>query len=201
MTNAKDPILSFIDLPSLEAYFAENGGGHTSFWLKLAKHGAPEPTITKAQAIEGALCYGWIDGQLAKHDDHYFLVRITPRRSGSRWSAVNRGTAERLIHEGRMRPAGLAEVEKAKADGRWDAAYQSQGMAEPPADLLAALSSNPVAEHKFATLDRANRYAIIYRVNDAKRPETRSNRIRKYVEMLARGETIHPITGKNAPKN
>src|ERR1700730_5426946 len=115
----------------MEAYLGENRGRQTSFWLKLAKHGAPQPTITKAQAIEGALCHGWIDGQLAKYDEHYFLVRVTPRRSGSRWSAFNRDTAERLIREGRMRDAGFDQIEKAKADGRWETAYQSQSKAEP----------------------------------------------------------------------
>ena len=121
-------------------------GSQSGFWLKLAKAGAPEATITKAQAIEAALCYGWIDGQLGKFDEHYFLMRMTPRRSASRWSAINRDTAERLIREARMQPAGLSEVQKAKADGRWSAAYQSQGKAEPPSDFLAALAANAEAE-------------------------------------------------------
>lgn len=199
MTNAKGPIVSFADFASIEAYLSAHDGSQNGFWLKLAKAGAPEATITKAQAIEAALCHGWIDGQLEKLDAHYFLVRMTPRRSASRWSAINRDTAERLIQEGRM-PAGLSEVQKAKADGRWSAAYQSQGKAEPPSDFLAALAANAEAERVFGTLDRANRYAFVYRVNDAKRPETRNKRIREFVEMLARGETIHPTKSKRAPR-
>src|SRR5437899_10323730 len=125
MTNVKGPVISFADLPSMEAYLSAHEESQSGFWLKLAKAGAPEATITKAQAIEAALCHGWIDGQLEKLDEHYFLVRMTPRRSASRWSAINRDTAERLIQEGRMQPAGLSEVQKAKADGPWSAAYQS----------------------------------------------------------------------------
>jgi len=188
MTNVKGPIISFADLPSIEAHLSAHEGSQSGFWLKLAKAGAPEATITKAQAIEAALCHGWIDGQLGKFDEHYYLVRMTPRRSASRWSAINRDTAERLIREARMQPAGLSEVQKAMADGRWNAAYQSQGKAEPPSDFLAALAANAEAERAFATLDRANRYAFVYRVNDAKRPETRNKRIREFVEMLARGD-------------
>jgi uncharacterized protein YdeI (YjbR/CyaY-like superfamily) len=199
MTDVKNPIISFADLPSIEAHLSAHEGSRSGIWLKLAKVGAPEATITKAQAIEAALCHGWIDGQLGKLDDHYFLVRMTPRRSASRWSAINRDTAERLIREGRMRPSGLKEVEQAKRDGRWSAAYESQSKAEPPSDFLAALAANAEAEQAFATLDRANRYAFIYRVNDAKRPETRNKRSREFVDRLARGETIHPAKTKRSP--
>jgi uncharacterized protein YdeI (YjbR/CyaY-like superfamily) len=143
------------------------------FWLKLSKIGAPEVTISKEEAIEAALCCGWIDGQLDKLDDHYFLVRMTPRRPGSRWSAKNRATAERLAQEGRVKPAGLAEIEAAKSDGRWAAAYASQAKAETPHDLAEALALDEAANCFFETLDRANRYAIIYRVNNAKQSETR----------------------------
>jgi uncharacterized protein YdeI (YjbR/CyaY-like superfamily) len=162
------------------------------FWLKLSKIGASEATISKEEAIEAALCCGWIDGQLARLDGDHFLVRMTPRRPGSRWSAKNRATAERLAREGRLKAPGLEQIEQAKADGRWDAAYPSQGKAEPPPDLLKALARNAKAQRFFAALDRANRFAIIYRVNDAKRPETRSKRIAQFVEMLAKGETLHP---------
>jgi uncharacterized protein YdeI (YjbR/CyaY-like superfamily) len=199
MTDVKNPIISFTDLPSIEAHLSAHDGSQSGFWLKLAKAGAPEATITKVQAIEAALCHGWIDGQLGKLDEHYFLVRMTPRRTASRWSAINRDTAERLIREGRMRPSGLKEVERAKRDGRWIAAYESQSKAELPSDFLAALAANTEAEKVFATLDRANRYAYIYRVNDAKRPETRNKRIREFVEMMARGETIHPAKTKRSP--
>jgi len=196
VTELKGPIVAFADLPSIEAYFEKNEHEQSGFWLKLAKAGAPVATISKAEAIEAALCHGWIDGQLAKFDEHYFLVRMTPRRSTSRWSHKNRETVERLMTEGRMRPSGRSEVEKAKADGRWRDAYQSQAKAEPPADLLAAIARNAQAKKAFATLDRANRYAIIYRVNDAKRAETRQKRIRDFVAMLARGETVHPVKSK-----
>lgn len=201
MANVKGPILSFADLPSIEAYLSAHAGSESGFWLKLAKAGAPKATITKAQAIEAALCHGWIDGQLGTFDAHYYLVKMTPRRSASRWSANNRDTAERLIRETRMQPAGLREVEKAKVDGRWSAAYQSQSKAEPPPDFLAALAANTKAKRAFATLDRANRYAFVYRVNDAKRPETRTRRIREFIDMLARGETLHPTKSKRAPKS
>jgi uncharacterized protein YdeI (YjbR/CyaY-like superfamily) len=155
-------------------------------------------TVSKEEAIEAALCCGWIDGQIAKLDEHYFLVRMTPRRAGSRWSAKNRDTAIRLAREGRLNSRGLEQIEQAKADGRWESAYQSQGKAEPPSDLVKALERNHRAKRNFETLDRANRYAVIYRVNDAKRPDTRSKRIAQYVEMLARGETIHSRKEKKA---
>ena len=119
MTEVKDPVLSFADLQSIEAYLSTHESSASGFWLKIAKAHAPEATITKAQAIEAALCHGWIDGRLEKLDEHYFLVRMTPRRSRSRWSAINRDTAMRLIREGRMQPSGLREVERAKRDGRW----------------------------------------------------------------------------------
>jgi len=196
VTELKGPIVAFADLKSIEAYFEKNEQDRSGFWLKLAKAGAPEATISKAEATEAALCHGWIDGQLAKFDEHYFLVRMTPRRSTSRWSHKNRETAERLMTEGRMRPSGLSEVEKAKADGRWRDAYQSQAKADPPADLLAAIAKNARAKKAFASLDRANRYSIIYRVNDAKRAQTRQKRIRDFVAMLARGETVHPVKSK-----
>jgi uncharacterized protein YdeI (YjbR/CyaY-like superfamily) len=200
MADAKGPVLLFKDLPSIEAYFSANGGSQSGFWLKLSKAGAPVATITKALAIEAALCHGWIDGQLGKFDEHYFLVRMTPRRPTSRWSANNRDTAERLIREKLMRPSGLKQVEQAKNDGRWNVAYKSQSKAEPSPDFLAALTANKKAERAFANLDGANRYAFIYRVNDAKRPETRDKRIREYVDMLAQGKTIHPAKSKRSSK-
>lgn len=164
----------------------------TGCWLKLSKAGAAKPTITKQEAIEAALCCGWIDGQLAPLDNEYFLVRMKPRRRGSRWSRRNRDAADQLLAQDRIRPGGIAEIEAAKGDGRWAGAYASQGKAEVPADLVAALTRNKAAAAFFDELDRANRYAIIYRVNDAKRPETRAERITKFVAMLARGETLHP---------
>jgi uncharacterized protein YdeI (YjbR/CyaY-like superfamily) len=184
-------VKAFTTPASLGAHLANCDG--KSFWLKLAKIGSKVRTITKTEAIEAALCHGWIDGQLGKFDGNFFLVRMTPRRAGSRWSSINRKTAERLTREGRMLPAGIKEIEKAKADGRWAAAYQPQSKAEVPPEFSKALSANADAMRAFAALDRANRYAFIYRVNDAKRPETRNRRIKDYVEMLARGETLHPV--------
>jgi uncharacterized protein YdeI (YjbR/CyaY-like superfamily) len=192
MTGKELPITVFEDLPSWEAWLREHGASSRGLRLKFAKAGATRATISKAEAIEGALCHGWIDGQLNTLDEDYYLTRFTPRRPGSRWSAINRKTAERLMREGRMAPAGLREVERAKATGRWDTAYVSQSKAQPPTDLMAALEANPAAKRMFDQLDGANRYAVIYRVQDAKKPETRARRITEYVEMLARGETIHP---------
>jgi uncharacterized protein YdeI (YjbR/CyaY-like superfamily) len=190
-----EPILAFKAAQDLEAHLAGEPRASKGFWLKLSKAGAVEATINKRDAIEVALCWGWIDGQLDRFDDQYFLVRMTPRRPGSRWSAKNREAADRLLVQGRLQSPGLAEVEAAKSDGRWEAAYASQGKAEVPEDLAAALASHETAKRFFETLDRANRYSIIYRVNDAKRPETRAQRIAQFVEMLARGETIHPQRG------
>lgn len=170
--------------------------GSTGFWLKLSKPGAPVATLRKEEAVEAALCCGWIDGRLGKLDDHYYLVRMTPRRPDSRWSAKNCATAERLAKEGRLKPAGLAQVEAAKSDGRWAAAYKSPANTETPHDLKRALSSNKSAHRFFKTLDSANRYSIIFRVNDAKRPETRAKRIAQFVLMLEEGKTLHPAKTK-----
>jgi uncharacterized protein YdeI (YjbR/CyaY-like superfamily) len=187
-----EPILTFRSPAKFEAYMSAEPRTSAGCWLKLSKAGAAKPTITKQEAIEAALCCGWIDGQLAPLDNEYFLVRMTPRRRGSRWSRKNRDAADQLLAQGRIRPAGVAEIEAAKGDGRWAGAYVSQGKAEVPADLAAALTRNKSAAAFFEELDRANRYAIIYRVNDAKRPETRAERITKFVAMLAHGETLHP---------
>ena len=192
-TKKSEPILAFETAQDLEAYLAGEPRASKGCWLKLSKAGALEATISKADAIEVALCWGWIDGQLDKFDDQHYLVRITPRRTGSRWSAKNRETAGRLLAQGRLQAPGLAEIEAAKADGRWDKAYASQGKAQVPEDLAAVLASHKAAQHFFEALDGANRYSIIYRVNDAKKPETRARRITQFVEMLARGETIHPL--------
>jgi uncharacterized protein YdeI (YjbR/CyaY-like superfamily) len=199
-TTHKDlPILTFTTVGAFEKQMSGEPHASKGFWLKLSKAGAPKPTIGKNDAIEAMLCCGWIDGQLDKLDEHHFLVRVTPRRPGGRWSAKNRETAEHLIKQERIRPAGLIQIEVAKKDGRWDAAYLSQGKAEIPEDLAAALASDKAAKRFFEVLDRANRFAIIYRVNDAKRPETRARRIADFVKMLADGKTLHPpraISGK-----
>jgi uncharacterized protein YdeI (YjbR/CyaY-like superfamily) len=186
------PIRLFADPGALEAWLEENHDScPAGLWLKIAKKGSGERSVTYAEALELALCFGWIDSQKRGFDEQYFLQRFTPRRPRGRWSQINREKAEALISAGRMRPAGQAEVEAAKADGRWDAAYAGQRTAEVPADLQRELDARPAAAEFFAGLDGANRYAVIYRLNDAKRPETRERRLRKFVAMLERGEKIH----------
>ncbi len=149
-------------------------------------------SVTYAEAVDAALCYGWIDGQGQKFDERYYLIRFTPRRPTSIWSKINRTKATALIESGAMQAPGLHEVERARADGRWDAAYDSPKNMKVPDDLTAALRKNAKAKKSFATLDGANRYAILHRVTTAKKPETRARRISQFVEMLARGETLHP---------
>lgn len=160
--------------------------------VKIAKKASGIPSVTYAEALEVALCYGWIDGQRNRFDDQWFLQRFTPRRPRSNWSKVNCAKVERLMEEGRMRPPGLAEVERARADGRWAAAYDAPSTATVPDDLQRALDRNPAAAAFFATLNSQNRYAILYRIQDAKKPETRARRIEKFVAMLDEGTRIHP---------
>jgi len=159
--------------------------------MKFAKKGADATTVTYAEALEVALCYGWIDAQVRRLDETYYLQRFTPRRKRSKWSSTNKASAERLIASGSMREPGLREVERAKADGRWEAAYDGPANAAVPADLAQALQENERARAAFASLSGRNRYAILYRIADAKRPETRARRIAQFVDMLTRGETIH----------
>jgi uncharacterized protein YdeI (YjbR/CyaY-like superfamily) len=175
-----------------DAWLTAYGADSSGLWVKIAKIGAGVATVSKAEAIESALVHGWIDGQLDRFDDRFWLTRFTPRGSNSKWSQINCATAARLIEAGRMKPAGLAAVEAAKADGRWKAAYAPQSRAEVPDDLAKALEAQPAAKVFFATLKGANRYAVLYRIHDAKTPKTRSARIDKFVTMLARGETLHP---------
>ncbi|MHB1718141.1 MAG: YdeI/OmpD-associated family protein [Acidimicrobiales bacterium] len=181
------------DLAGWRRWLEEHASGSKGVWLVLAKKGTTRPTsLTYDQALEEALCHGWVDGQLARAEAGTFRRRFTPRRAGSAWSKRNTTLAERLIVEGRMRPAGLAAVERAKTDGTWEAAYPGAATIEVPDDFAAALDAEPRAQEAFARLDRANRYAVLYRVTTAKRPETRTRRIEQLVAMLARGETIHP---------
>jgi uncharacterized protein YdeI (YjbR/CyaY-like superfamily) len=185
------PILSFAGLPEFEAWLEAQPQESAGLWLKLAKKGSGMASVGKAEAIDAALCYGWIDGQLDKYDATSWLIRFTPRKARSRWSEVNRNRALQLIELGRMRPAGLAQIEQAKKDGRWALAYAPQSAAEVPADFKAALDANPKAGNFFASLKGANRYAILYRIGEAKKPETRARRIARFVDMLERGETLH----------
>lgn len=185
------PIVLFATAAELEAWLEGDGADSGGVWLKIAKKGSGVESVSYAEALEVALCFGWIDSQKRGFDERYFLQRFTPRRPRGRWSRINREKVEGLIGAGRMRPAGMAEVDAAKADGRWEAAYEGQGTARVPADLQRELDSRPVAREFFARLDSANRYAIVYRLDEAKRPETRERRLRKFVEMLERGERIH----------
>ncbi|HWI94836.1 MAG TPA: YdeI/OmpD-associated family protein [Solirubrobacterales bacterium] len=184
------PVLLFASKQELEAWLEENQGGADGLWLKIAKKGSGVESVDYAEALELALCFGWIDSQKRGFDEVFFLQRFTPRRPRGKWSQINRAKAEELIAAGVMRPAGLAEVEAAKADGRWDAAYAGQRTATVPEDLQRELDRNKAAAEFFAKLDGANRYAILYRLQEAKKPETRQKRLRKFVAMLERGEKI-----------
>jgi uncharacterized protein YdeI (YjbR/CyaY-like superfamily) len=185
------PILAFSDLAALESWLEAQPATCPGLWIKFAKAGSGVASVSKSEAIDAALCNGWIDGQLDKYDDTYWLVRFTPRKARSKWSQVNRTRATELIDAGRMRASGLAQVEAARADGRWDAAYAPASKAEVPADLRAALDESPKAAAFFATLRGANRYAILYRIGAAKKPETRARKIANFIAMLERGEMVH----------
>lgn len=188
------PVLAFGDGESFERWLEGQPADAAGAWLKLPKKSAGASGLTKAEAIDAALCHGWIDGRLDKYDDQYWLIRFTPRKARSKWSQVNKARAAVLLAEGRMRESGVAQIEAANADGRWAAAYAPASSAEVPADLQAALDANPRAARFFATLKGANRYAILYRIGSVKRPETRARKIAHYVAMLERGETIYART-------
>ena len=184
------PVLSFPSAVEWDAWLS--GGDGSGVWLRIARRDAGVPGVSYDEALEIALRHGWIDGQKAAGDDVSWLQRFTPRRKHSRWSRRNRDIAQRLVNEGRMTPGGLAEVEAARADGRWDRAYAGAATIAVPDDLREALEAAPRAAREFAALDGANRYAILYRVHDAKRSETRARRIATFVAMLERGERLHP---------
>ncbi len=181
--------------PSREAWTAwldEHHADSSGIWLALLKKGAGEAGVSYGDAVEVALCYGWIDGQAGKLDDRFWLQRFTPRRSKSIWSRVNRDRALALMARGEMQPAGLREVERAQADGRWEAAYEPPSTMEVPTDLQEALAANPAAAETFAALNRTNRYSILHRIHAAKKPETRSRRIETFGAMLADGKKLYP---------
>jgi uncharacterized protein YdeI (YjbR/CyaY-like superfamily) len=193
MESSKELLMrGFATQQDWEAWLAEHYADSTGIWLKIAKKATGTQSISYAEALEGALCYGWIDGQKAAFDEHYWLQKFTPRRPKSVWSQINRDKANALIAAGRMQPSGLHQVERARADGRWDAAYAGQSGASVPDDLQEALDDNPLARDFFLTLNSVNRYAIIFRVQTAKKAETRAAKIQKFVEMLAKGEKIYP---------
>jgi uncharacterized protein YdeI (YjbR/CyaY-like superfamily) len=188
---AELPIVSFANARAWSKWLATNHASSRGVWLKIAKKGATSASITYVEALEVALAWGWIDGQKGKLDDAWWIQRFTRRGPKSIWSKVNREKAVALIETGNMKPPGLAEVERAKRDGRWEAAYESQSRATVPPDLAKALAANPRAARFFETLESHNRYAVLFRIHTAKKAETRAMRIEKFVAMLAKHEKVH----------
>jgi len=196
MSQAEPPQLIVLNARAWRSWLSHNHSASTGVWLVLAKKGTAEPTsLSYDEALDEALCHGWIDGQVRRRDAGTYLQRFTPRRPRSRWSKRNVGIVERLIADGRMRPGGFAQVEQAQADGRWDGAYAGAASIEVPADLRAALDADPAAGAAFETLTSQNRYAVIFRIESLRRADSRARRIEQYVQMLARGETLHPQRG------
>ncbi|MGD0678686.1 MAG: YdeI/OmpD-associated family protein [Polyangiaceae bacterium] len=191
-TTTERPVVSFPDAEEWSAWLAAYHLSSRGVWLKIAKKTSGNVSVTYAEALTVALIWGWIDGQKEKFDEVWWLQKFTPRGARSMWSKLNRDKATALIAAGKMMPSGMAEVERAKKDGRWKRAYESQKTASLPEDLAKALADNPHAEKFFATLEAHNRYAILWRVHNAKQPETRARRIAKFVAMLAKGEKLHP---------
>jgi uncharacterized protein YdeI (YjbR/CyaY-like superfamily) len=186
------PILAFARPRDWEAWLAEHHEASAGIWLKLAKKASGTPSVTYAEAIDGALCHGWIDGQRRSHDEGSFLLRMVPRRPDSVWSKINRERAEWLRAHERMQPAGEEAIRRARASGRWEGAYDSPSKSKVPADLEAALAARPKARAFFATLNAQNRYSILFRVQTAKKPETRARRITEFVKMMAAGKKLYP---------
>ncbi|HTG35405.1 MAG TPA: YdeI/OmpD-associated family protein [Thermoanaerobaculia bacterium] len=186
------PILPFASQGDWETWLAKHHRTSKGLWLKMAKKASGIDSINYAEALDVALCHGWIDGQKGAFDDTFWIQKFTPRGPRSKWSKINVDKALALIEAGRMKPAGLAEVERAQSDGRWEQAYDSQSKATVPEDLQRELDKNPEAAKFFATLNSANRYAVLYRVHEAKKPETRARRIEKFIDMLNRHEKVHP---------
>jgi uncharacterized protein YdeI (YjbR/CyaY-like superfamily) len=184
-------ILAFRDQEEWEAWLEAEHATSDGVWIKFAKKGSGLPSVVYPEAVESALCFGWIDSLVRSLDERFYLQKFTPRRPRSRWSRVNRDKATALIEQGRMRPAGLAQVELAKTDGRWDAAYAPPAEVTVPEDLQRALDENPKAAEFFATLNKSNRFAIVYQLEDAKKPETRTRRLEKFVDLLNRGERLY----------
>ena len=184
------PVKRFRSQEAWEKWLKAEHERSQGIWLQFAKKASGRASVNYKEALEVALCYGWIDGQTAAVDEIWYRQRFTPRRPRSKWSQINRASVERLHGEGRLAPAGVSQMEAAKADGRWDAAYPSPANIEVPPDLAAALEANARARKTFEALDRQNRFAILYRLHDAKRPETRARRLDEYVRMLARGEAL-----------
>ena len=186
------PVLAFESEDAWEAWLRERHADEPGVWIKIAKKGSGIPSVTHASALDAALCYGWIDGQARSIDETWYVQKFTPRRARSLWSKRNREKVAALIEAGPMQPAGLAEIERAKADGRWDAAYDGPAAAVVPDDLREALDAVPAAAELFAGLNSQNRFAILHRIQTAVKPETRAKRVAQFVEMLARGEKPYP---------
>jgi uncharacterized protein YdeI (YjbR/CyaY-like superfamily) len=186
------PVLRFADAGELDAWLDRHHAEPGGIWIQMAKAGSGHRSISWATAVPVALCHGWIDGQSRRIDDEWFLQKFTPRRARSLWSQVNVAHVERLLAEGKMRPWGIEEVERARADGLWAAAYQRSASRDIPEELQRALEASPRAAEAFATLDSRNRYSIVHRIQTAKRPETRERNAAKFVAMLERGERLHP---------
>lgn len=187
-----DPTFTFTNQEAWEAWLEVNGEAVPGIWLRMAKRSAEQSTVSYAQALETALCFGWIDGQKQAESEHYWLQRFTPRTAKSIWSKINKAKAEALISAGRMRPAGLRAIELAMRNGRWDAAYSSASTSTVPDDLQHALDINPKAKQFFATLNSQNRYAILFRIQNVKKAETRAKKISQFIDMLNNGEKLHP---------
>jgi uncharacterized protein YdeI (YjbR/CyaY-like superfamily) len=186
------PQHAFASAADWEQWLEHNHAASEGLWIRMAKRDAGIDSVRYPEVLDSAICFGWIDGRREALDERYFLQRFTPRRPRSRWSRINRDRAERLIADDRMRPGGLAEVERAQTDGRWEAAYEGQRSISIPDDLQGELDARPKARAFFAELNSQNRYAILYRLQDAKKPETRAQRLAKFVAMLEAGERIHP---------
>jgi uncharacterized protein YdeI (YjbR/CyaY-like superfamily) len=192
------PVVAFKTQPALDAWLTSQPADSRGLWLKIAKKSSGITSVSRNEAVDTALCHGWIDGQLESFDGDHWLISFTPRQSTSIWSEKNRARALELVKLGNMRASGLREIDRAKADGRWERAYAGASTAKVPNDLRAALAKNKKATAFFATLDAKNRYAILYRTHNARKVETRAARIAKFVAMLAKGETIHPQKAKAA---
>jgi uncharacterized protein YdeI (YjbR/CyaY-like superfamily) len=192
MTSWKDDPIVYAETPAkFEAWLRKNHDKSDGIWLAIAKKAGVAKSVSYVEAVEIALCWGWIDGQKQKLDDDHSLQRFTPRRPRSKWSKINVDRVQRLTDANRMQASGLAEVERAKADGRWADAYDSASKMSVPDDFSAALKSNKKAAAFYETINASTRYAILYRIHDAKKPETRASRIEKFVAMLAEGKTLH----------
>jgi uncharacterized protein YdeI (YjbR/CyaY-like superfamily) len=185
------PIVLFADAEAFRVWLAANHAHHPGVWVKIAKKASPTPSVSYDEALDVAISYGWIDGQKKPIDDHFWMQAFTARRPRSAWSKRNVDKATAMIESGRMQPAGLAQVEAAKADGRWESAYAGPAGATESAEFRAALDANPAASEFYATLNSANRFAFYYRIHSAKKEETRARRIEAFVAMLARGEKFH----------